>query len=85
MLRRGRAVADDGPGITEDVRANLFIPFFTTKVSGTGLGLPICQRIVDAHGGDLDVQSVEDLGASFIVRLPFAEAEPPPVTEEVAV
>ncbi|MCA9568422.1 MAG: hypothetical protein KC656_11290 [Myxococcales bacterium] len=78
-------VRDTGTGISAENMEKLFIPFFTTKVSGTGLGLPICQRIVDAHGGDLDVQSVEDLGASFIVRLPFAEAEPPPVTEEVAV
>ncbi len=55
----------------------LFIPFFTTKESGTGLGLPICQRIVQAHGGELDVQSVEEFGATFIVRLPL-----PQLTEE---
>lgn len=71
-------VRDTGPGISEDALPNLFIPFFTTKKSGTGLGLPICQRIVEAHGGELEVQSVEGLGATFIVRLPL-----PDVTDEV--
>ena len=71
-------VRDTGPGISEDALPNLFIPFFTTKKNGTGLGLPICQRIVEAHGGDLEVRSVEGLGATFIVRLPL-----PDVTDEV--
>ncbi len=66
-------VRDTGEGIAPDALEQLFIPFFTTKTTGTGLGLPICQRIVDAHGGDLDVQSVEGLGATFLVRLPLPE------------
>ena len=64
------SVADDGPGISPDVQDNLFIPFFTTKHGGTGLGLPICERIVKAHGGELSVESTPGAGATFIVRLP---------------
>ena len=66
-------VRDTGPGIPAEILKKLFIPFFTTKKNGTGLGLPISQRIIKAHGGDLDVQSVEDLGATFLIRLPLPE------------
>jgi signal transduction histidine kinase len=63
-------VRDYGPGIAKSVRENLFIPFFTTKSRGTGLGLPLCQRIVQHHGGAIEVHSVEGRGATFVVRLP---------------
>lgn len=63
-------VRDYGPGIAKAVRDNLFIPFFTTKDRGTGLGLALCQRIVQHHGGAVEVQSVEGRGATFVVRLP---------------
>jgi len=63
-------VRDTGPGIPASVRDNLFIPFFTTKESGTGLGLALCQRIVQHHGGHIEARSVEGEGATFIVRLP---------------
>jgi signal transduction histidine kinase len=73
--RVGRAqveihVVDTGGGITEEVRDRLFVPFFTTKPHGTGLGLAISQRIVHAHGGEIDVWSVPGEGTSFVVRLP---------------
>ena len=64
------AVQDDGPGIPPQVRDNLFIPFFTTKQSGTGLGLPMCQRVVQHHGGVLEVDSTLGQGATFRVCLP---------------
>ncbi len=63
-------VSDTGPGMTEDVRSRLFIPFFTTKEKGTGLGLAICQRIVKAHGGTLRVESRPGEGTTFVIRLP---------------
>ena len=50
-------IADTGPGIPEDVRRRMFNPFFTTRAEGTGLGLAIVHRIIDAHGGRLDVES----------------------------
>jgi anti-sigma regulatory factor (Ser/Thr protein kinase) len=63
-------VRDTGPGIAPQNRENLFIPFFTTKDHGTGLGLALCQRIVQHHGGHIEVRSVVGQGATFILRLP---------------
>jgi signal transduction histidine kinase len=63
-------VSDTGPGMSEEVRSRLFIPFFTTKEKGTGLGLAICQRIVKAHGGTLRVESRPGEGTAFVIRLP---------------
>jgi two-component system, NtrC family, sensor histidine kinase HydH len=76
--RRGAAAAflevrfrDTGTGIpVNDVR-NLFIPFFTTKEKGTGLGLPISQRIIENHGGTIEVRSQVGAGATFTVLLPI--------------
>ncbi|MBW2730798.1 MAG: GAF domain-containing protein [Deltaproteobacteria bacterium] len=67
------AFADDGPGIEPSVLKDLFIPFFTTKEGGTGLGLPICQRIIEAHDGLIEVQSEPGKGARFSVLLPAAD------------
>ncbi len=66
-------VRDTGPGITEAVLANLFVPFVTTKQRGTGLGLAISQRIVAAAGGRIVVRTKPGEGTTFAVRLP-AEA-----------
>lgn len=67
-------VKDDGPGMSSSVLNQIFIPFFTTKERGTGLGLALCQRIVQHHGGQIEVRSTEaparDHGATFIIRLP---------------
>ncbi len=65
------AVRDTGVGMSEAVVDKLFVPFFTTKPAGTGLGLAICDRIVRAHGGELDVSSVEGEGSTFVLRLPI--------------
>jgi nitrogen fixation/metabolism regulation signal transduction histidine kinase len=64
-------VEDDGPGISADVRARIFDPYFTTKKDGTGLGLAIVKKIVVEHGGRIDVGRSETMGgASFVVHLP---------------
>jgi signal transduction histidine kinase len=75
--RRGAAAAfleirirDDGIGIPLADLRNLFIPFFTTKEKGTGLGLPISQRIIENHGGTIEVRSQPGSGATFTVLLP---------------
>ena len=73
-------VADDGDGIRREDQAKLFIPFYTTKPQGTGLGLPICERIVKAHHGELAVESRPGAGAEFIVRIPLPA--PVPATAE---
>jgi CheY-like chemotaxis protein len=66
-------VTDTGPGIPEDVQRRIFEPFFTTKPigQGTGLGLSLCQGIVERHGGAIRVASRPDHGASFFVQLPI--------------
>jgi len=64
-------VADDGPGIPEEVRKRLFQPFFTTRTDGTGLGLATCLKNVQYHGGVIDVQSEPGRGAKFVVMLPL--------------
>ena len=64
------AVSDSGPGIAPDRLERIFEPFYTTKESGLGMGLPICRRIAAAHGGVLAVQSRPGEGASFRVTLP---------------
>jgi two-component system, cell cycle sensor histidine kinase and response regulator CckA len=68
-------VSDNGSGMPEDVMRQLFDPFFTTKPPGvgTGLGLPICQGIVRAHGGAIDVSSTPGRGSTFTVTLPRFE------------
>lgn len=65
-------VADSGPGISQKVLENLFMPFFTTKEKGTGLGLAISQRIVQGAGGRIEVRSYEGKGSTFAVILPAA-------------
>ncbi len=64
-------VADTGPGIPEPDLARIFDPFYTTKPTGTGLGLAVAHRIVDAHGGFIEVESGPQ-GTTFRVSLPVA-------------
>jgi signal transduction histidine kinase len=65
------AVSDTGPGLTEAQRANLFVPGFTTKTRGSGLGLTIVERIVSDHGGTISVQAGAGRGTTVRVRLPL--------------
>ena len=60
---------DNGPGLTPEARLRIFEPFFTTKTQGTGLGMAIAQRIVEAHGGQLAV-GTEAAGAEIVITLP---------------
>ncbi|MBQ71306.1 MAG: hypothetical protein CMJ67_00200 [Planctomycetaceae bacterium] len=64
-------IVDTGPGIPDDVRRRMFNPFFTTRAEGTGLGLAIVHRIIDAHGGRMDVESSAD-GTVMRFSLPLA-------------
>lgn len=63
-------VIDTGPGIAADVLARIFEPYFTTKPGGSGLGLPTSRRLVEAHGGHIDVQSEPGKGTRFVIELP---------------
>jgi two-component system sensor kinase FixL len=66
------AVADTGPGISEEIAAKLFQPFVTTKPHGMGVGLSISRTIVEAHGGAMWVEANEGGGAVFHFTLPAA-------------
>ncbi len=63
-------VADDGVGISPATEKHIFQPFFTTKAMGTGLGLAVVKRIVDAHHGEISVRSSMGGGTTFTVTLP---------------
>jgi len=66
------AVSDTGPGFAENVRSNLFQPFFTTKEAGMGVGLSISRTIIEAHGGQMRAETNEAGGATFRFTLPAA-------------
>jgi signal transduction histidine kinase len=66
-------LSDSGPGISESVRDKVFQPFFSTKEEGTGLGLSIATRIIEDHGGRLDLAANENVGATFVIKLPLRE------------
>jgi signal transduction histidine kinase len=68
-------VADCGVGIEPDKLEKIFEPYFTTKTTGSGLGLSISRRIAEAHGGTVVVKSQTGQGSRFVVRLPFSAAE----------
>jgi len=65
--------SDNGPGIAPDILENIFIPFFTTKAKGSGLGLSVCQRMLRDAGGDIEVSSRKGHGSIFTVVLPAQE------------
>lgn len=66
------SVSDNGCGMTEEEIAKAFEPFHTTKASGTGLGLPIVKKIVEAHKGTLSVHSCKGKGTTITIRLPLS-------------
>jgi two-component system, cell cycle sensor histidine kinase and response regulator CckA len=74
------SVADTGTGMSEETRRHIFEPLFTTKKSGTGLGLPLAHQIVARHGGEITVESTLGAGTTFHLFLPACErdAEPQP-------
>ncbi|MGD9130098.1 MAG: PAS domain S-box protein [Candidatus Bathyarchaeota archaeon] len=62
---------DTGTGIKKENMPKIFIPFFTTKAQGMGVGLPICKRFIELHDGNIEVESEEDEGSIFTVKLPI--------------
>lgn len=64
-------VIDQGSGIADDVLKNIFTPFYSTRPSGNGLGLPLAARIVESHGGRIEVDSSPDDGTTFSIYLPL--------------
>ena len=64
------SVRDNGPGLGPEQRQRIFDPFFTTKTKGTGLGMAIAERIVEAHGGRIAVGDGPGRGAEILLTLP---------------
>ncbi len=64
-------VADHGPGIPREIRDRIFEPFFSTKRRGTGLGLPISRRVIEAHGGEIAVACPAAGGTTVVIKLPL--------------
>jgi signal transduction histidine kinase len=69
------SVSDTGIGMSEETLSHLFEPLYTTKAKGIGLGLVIIKSLVEAHGGSVEVESEEDKGSTFTVRLPTSNME----------
>jgi signal transduction histidine kinase len=67
-------VTDSGEGITPDVAAKIFNPLFTTRAKGTGLGLPIAKRLVEAHEGNIKLTSEPGKGTSIMIELPLGHS-----------
>jgi len=69
------SLSDTGPGVPASIRDKIFQPFFSSKEEGAGLGLSIASRIVEEHGGWIELQAREGEGATFIITLPLREEE----------
>lgn len=67
-------VGDNGTGIESDNLGRIFDPFFSSRESGTGLGLAVVHRIIESHGGRIDVESKKGRGTTFRILLPIVEA-----------
>ena len=65
-------VQDSGPGIASDVLPRIFEPFYTTREGGLGLGLSLCETLVDGMGGSIRADNAAPRGAEFVVSLPLA-------------
>jgi two-component system, NtrC family, nitrogen regulation sensor histidine kinase NtrY len=74
-------IEDTGPGIAADHREKVFTPYFTTKEDGTGLGLAIVRRVIEDHGGTLELVPT-DHGAKFVASLPLRPSIAPEIVHE---
>jgi len=68
-------IADEGPGIPAEIREKIFDLYFTTKTGGSGIGLAMTYRILQLHHGSVDVQSRQDRGTEFLLRIPITTVD----------
>lgn len=68
-------IEDNGIGMDNETIENLFVPFFSTKDEGTGIGLTVCKKIIEEHGGTIEVNSTPFIGTTFIIQLPIMKIE----------
>jgi two-component system sensor histidine kinase HydH len=67
-------ISDTGKGLAKEEVSQIFNPYFTTKKTGTGLGLAIVQKIVEAHGGSIEVEKTGGSGTTFLLSIPVERA-----------
>jgi signal transduction histidine kinase len=67
------AVTDTGVGMDEEALQRVFEPYFSTKATGTGLGLTIARRNIELNGGSIDVRSEKGVGTTVTIRLPIGD------------
>jgi signal transduction histidine kinase len=79
-------IMDTGPGVSSEIHDKIFEPFFTTKPAGegTGLGLSLCQRIIEDHGGTIAIDSDASRGATFVIEFPMPERTIPAAGDQMA-
>jgi signal transduction histidine kinase len=65
-------IADNGAGIPEEVQDKVFVPNFTTKTSGSGIGLAVARRGIESAGGQIWFETEENVGTRFCIKLPLA-------------
>jgi len=70
------AISDTGIGMTPEAASICFNPYVTGRTEGTGLGLAVCKRIIEDHGGEIDVSTDQPQGVTFNIRLPLRQAKP---------
>lgn len=71
----GKKVKDKGKGIDREILENLFIPFYSKKAKGTGLGMAISKKIIEAHGGKIEVVSEKGIGTEVSLTLPIQQED----------
>jgi signal transduction histidine kinase len=76
-------IKDTGRGMTPEVVDQVFIPFYTTKIGGTGLGMVFVRQIVDEHRGSIKLESKIGRGTTVTIKLPHRIAELPGVSEDI--
>jgi signal transduction histidine kinase len=74
-------IRDNGPGMDEEVRQRIFNPFYTSKQGGTGLGLPITRKLVEAHRGEIELLSTPGQGTEFVLTFSKAGGGPAPQSD----
>jgi two-component system sensor histidine kinase FlrB len=78
------AVHDNGPGIALEIQSRVFEPFFSTRPTGTGLGLAVVKTVADAHGGELELESTPEHGTTIGLDLPRERPAATPLARDVA-
>ena len=78
-------ICDDGQGVPKELRNRIFQPYFTTKATGTGLGLFVCRNIVEQNGGRIELTETSSTGTIFSVYFKLPDASPLPATGLVSV